>query len=329
MSGFFNKTDANIHRFNVWGRKHRAWRAIIYIVAFCSFWPAIAAYYLARFLKRKIGQPIGKPLAAALIGFGILINISWLASASSSPQTTTQTPQVASQQKVEQKPEPSPSKEPEKVELYKIVSVTDGDTLKVDLNGTTETVRLIGIDTPETVDPRTTVQCFGQEASDYAKSLLTGKSVKLEADSSQGERDKYNRLLRYIILEDGTNINKKMITDGYAYEYTYNTPYKYQSEFKVAQQDATNASRGLWAANTCAGQRTKSQAATSTAPVTDQSSAAANCNIKGNISSDDEKIYHVPGGKYYDKTKIDTSKGERYFCSEAEAQAAGWRASKV
>jgi micrococcal nuclease len=140
---------------------------------------------------------------------------------------------------------------PTQKELYVVTQVVDGDTFKVSIGGKTETLRMIGIDTPETVDPRKSVQCFGLEASNKAKSLLIGKKVRLEADSSQGERDKYGRLLRYAYLEDGTFFNKLMISDGYAHEYTYNTPYQYQSEFKQAETDARNNKRGLWADDAC------------------------------------------------------------------------------
>ena len=136
-------------------------------------------------------------------------------------------------------------------DLYTVSSVIDGDTIQVVIDNKKEAIRLIGIDSPETVDPRKPVQCFGKEASAKAKSLLSGKSVRLESDPTQGERDKYQRLLRYVFLEDGTNFNKLMISEGYAHEYTYNIPYKYQSEFKQAQKDAEENKRGLWADNAC------------------------------------------------------------------------------
>lgn len=131
-------------------------------------------------------------------------------------------------------------------ETYEVVKVVDGDTLSLSMNGKTEVLRLIGMDTPETVDPRKPVQCFAKEASAKAKEMLMGKKVRIEADPSQGELDKYNRLLRYIFLEDGTFYNKLMIEEGYAHEYTYNTPYKYQSEFKEAEAKAREAKRGFW-----------------------------------------------------------------------------------
>lgn len=136
---------------------------------------------------------------------------------------------------------------------YKVVSVVDGDTIKVSINGSTETIRIIGLNTPETVDPRKEVECFGKEASNKAKELLSNKTVTLEVDPSQGERDKYGRLLRYVFMDNGTDFSKYMITNGYAYEYTYNTPYKYQSSYKSAQSQAQANKTGLWAPNTCNG----------------------------------------------------------------------------
>lgn len=135
--------------------------------------------------------------------------------------------------------------------LYKILKVIDGDTIMVSINGKKETLRLIGMDTPETVDPRKPVQCFGNEASIKAKLLLENKSVELGNDPTQGELDKYKRLLRYVYLPDGTFFNKFMIREGYAHEYTYNIPYKYQREFKLAEKEAREAKRGLWADNAC------------------------------------------------------------------------------
>lgn len=134
---------------------------------------------------------------------------------------------------------------------YKVIKIIDGDTLVASINGKNETLRLIGLDTPETVDPRKPVQCFGREASSKAKELLTGQPVRLEAEPSQGERDKYNRLLRYLFLEDGTNYQDYMIRQGYAHEYTYNIPYKYQTQFKQAEDEARFAKRGLWADGAC------------------------------------------------------------------------------
>lgn len=135
-------------------------------------------------------------------------------------------------------------------ELFDVIKVVDGDTIAVTMNGKSETIRLIGIDTPETVDPRTTVQCFGKEATAKLKSII-GKRVAIERDEREGERDKYDRLLAYIHTADGLFINKYLIEQGFAYEYTYDDPYKYQKEFKAAQAAAKAAKRGLWAPNAC------------------------------------------------------------------------------
>lgn len=136
---------------------------------------------------------------------------------------------------------------------YSVSSVVDGDTLKINKDGSIITLRLIGLDTPETVDPRKPVQCFGKEASSKAKELLTGKKVRIETDSTQGNLDKYGRTLAYLYREDGLFYNKYMIEQGYAHEYTYGTPYKYQTEFKNAQKSAQTNSLGLWSSNTCNG----------------------------------------------------------------------------
>ncbi len=129
-----------------------------------------------------------------------------------------------------------------------VVKVVDGDTIDVQMNGVVERIRLIGIDTPETKDPRKPVQCFGPEASKKAKDLLSGKKVFLEADASQGDRDKYGRLLRYVFLEDGTDFNWFMISEGFAREYTYKSPYKHQAQFRQAEINAHFSKKGLWSA---------------------------------------------------------------------------------
>jgi micrococcal nuclease len=167
---------------------------------------------------------------------------------SSLPENT----QIAT--KEEERSEPSSFESKNLGKKYKVLNVVDGDTIAVEIDGKKEVLRLIGMNTPETVDPRKPVECFGIEASKKAKEILSGKMVMLEKDETQGELDKYNRLLRYVYLEDGTSFNKLMIKEGYAYEYTYNTPYRYQAEFKAAQQKAEKEKRGLWANDACNGE---------------------------------------------------------------------------
>ncbi|MFZ2303464.1 MAG: thermonuclease family protein [Minisyncoccia bacterium] len=131
-----------------------------------------------------------------------------------------------------------------------VIRVIDGDTIIVLVNGAQEKIRLIGVDTPETVDPRGSVQCFGEEASEFTRSILVNQVVRLESDASQDDRDKYGRLLRYVFLGD-TLINKELISLGYGHEYTYRRVYKYQKEFKDAEMSARNSQEGLWSESAC------------------------------------------------------------------------------
>ena len=96
-----------------------------------------------------------------------------------------------------------------KQEIIELIKVVDGDTIIVKINGEEKSVRLIGIDTPEKDE------CFEKEATKKAKELMENKKIKLEADSSQDDNDKYGRLLRYIYLEDGTFVNEKLVEEGF------------------------------------------------------------------------------------------------------------------
>ena len=131
-------------------------------------------------------------------------------------------------------------------DVYSVIDIVDGDTARVVLNGEKFTVRLIGIDTPElnTANYKGK-ECFAGEAKARLTQLLEGKKVKLELDQTQGEYDRYNRLLAYIWLGEQL-VNQIMISEGYAFEYTYNLPYKYQTRFKKSEKEAREAMRGLW-----------------------------------------------------------------------------------
>lgn len=135
-----------------------------------------------------------------------------------------------------------------------VIKVFDGDTISVERNGVIEKVRFIGIDTPETKDPRKPVQCFGEEASKYTHSLLDNRRVRLEIDTSQGERDRYGRILAYVWRDDGVFLNRQLIAEGYAHEYTYqDKAYFYQDEFQKAEDLARTQAKGLWSPDTCNG----------------------------------------------------------------------------
>lgn len=196
----------------------------------------------------------------------------------------------------------------------KVTRVIDGDTIEIEGG---ERVRYIGIDTPETVDPRKPVQCFGIEASKKNKELVEGQRVRLEKDIT--DRDKYNRLLRYVWVGD-TFVNLELVKQGFAQSYSYPPDIKYQDRFIEAGREAREAKSGLW--NACLAE--PSTIATPL-PVLPEGSASDSCAIKGNISASGEKIYHLPGCGSYTKTQIDTVRGERWFCFETEAQTAGWR----
>ncbi len=141
-------------------------------------------------------------------------------------------------------------------EMIKVAHVVDGDTIKLE-DG--RVVRYIGIDTPETVDPRKPVQCFGKEASAQNRELVEGKEIRLVKDTS--ETDKYKRLLRYIYVGD-IFVNDYLVRNGYARSSSYPPDVKHQDQFRAAEQEARENKRGLWADGAC-----KTEEATTPIPV--------------------------------------------------------------
>jgi micrococcal nuclease len=201
-----------------------------------------------------------------------------------------------------------------------VTRVVDGDTIDVDLNGVIKRIRYIGMDTPETVDPDSPVECFGPEASERNQALVAGQMVELEKDVS--ETDQYGRLLRYVYVGDRM-INEELVLEGFATVATFPPDVKYIDRFVEAERQAREAGRGLWS-----GCRDNTQPLLSGGCPQGCISPPPGCEIKGNINSSGVKIYHVPSGDYYDATVIDTLRGERWFCTPDEAVANGWRASK-
>lgn len=128
---------------------------------------------------------------------------------------------------------------------YRVVSFSDGDTITVDMNGVEEEIRFIGVDTPEVHDPRVSVQCFGRVASEYTKSLIGSNNVRLEADAANTNRDRYNRLLRYVYLPDGRLVNAEIIKQGYGFAYTL-FPFSKADEFRGYEKNAREQDLGLW-----------------------------------------------------------------------------------
>jgi len=127
----------------------------------------------------------------------------------------------------------------------KVVAVHDGDTITVRIDGRTEKIRLIGIDSPELQDERQAYRDAGYAARDYARVLLGGEMVTLEPEPRQGDRDRYNRLLRYVILDDGTNANEELVRKGYARVYDkFNFTLK--PRFKAVEAEAKREKLGVW-----------------------------------------------------------------------------------
>jgi micrococcal nuclease len=131
----------------------------------------------------------------------------------------------------------------------RVTRVVDGDTIHVELGGKDYRLRYIGIDTPETVDPRRPVGCFGAEASERNRQLVEGRTVGLEKDVS--ETDSFGRLLRYVWVEDQM-VNEALVEEGYALAATYPPDVRYSGVFVSLQAHAREGNRGLWGA-ACSG----------------------------------------------------------------------------
>ncbi|RFU63469.1 thermonuclease family protein [Peribacillus glennii] len=251
-----------------------------------------------------------------------------------SPQTgqeqTTKKTQAPGNQKQDEFAEKITDENKPKTFSVTVVEVIDGDTVKIKMrDGRKETTRLLLIDTPETVHPTKPVQPFGPEASQFTKELLPpGKNVEVEPGIS--ERDKYGRLLAYFYV-DGKSVNKMLIEKGLArvaYVYAPNT--KYIDEFRKLQDKVRKKAIGIWSIENYATSdgfedSNKKPYARSNRDTVENTTASSceNPQIKGNINSRGEKIYHIPSGRHYAITKA-----ERMFCTEAGAKQAGFRKSQ-
>jgi micrococcal nuclease len=140
--------------------------------------------------------------------------------------------------------------------LYAVDHFIDGDTIAVRMNDKSETVRMIGIDTPETHKPNSPVQCYGPAAAAFTKNLIGNNRVRLESDSQNQDRDRYNRLLRYVYLPDGRLVEKELILGGYGFAYT-SFPFAKKDEFVAYEKQAQAANKGLWRNCTVTGESRK------------------------------------------------------------------------
>jgi len=203
----------------------------------------------------------------------------------------------------------------------RVTRIVDGDTIKVDIDGREFTVRYIGINTPETKAPNRPVEPFGPEAAAANERLVAGEVVFLEKDVS--ETDNFGRLLRYVWL-DGIMVNEELVREGYARVSTFPPDVKYAERLVQAEQEARKAAKGLWSMVTPTPIPTPT--ALSRCPG-GCLTPPPGCLIKGNITGDGRRIFHLPDSPYYERTKIDPEAGERWFCNPSEAEAAGWQAS--
>ncbi|MEP2639630.1 thermonuclease family protein [Roseobacter sp.] len=192
------------------------------------------------------------------------------------------------------------------------VRVVDGDT--IDVAGTR--VRLFGIDAPEAAQTCTTKQgrawdC-GAWVIDQVTTLFSGRLAVCEAITT----DKYDRVVARCSV-DGQDVGHELVSEGLAFAYR-----KYADEYVFAEKGAAIRDAGLHAGRVQNPSDFRKTHAAASGP------ADPACVIKGNISSTGTKIYHTPGQRYYARTGIRTDQDERWFCSAADARAAGWRAAK-
>lgn len=195
--------------------------------------------------------------------------------------------------------------------LGRVAGVADGDTLTLDVDGDRQRIRLHEIDTPE----------HDQPWSDQARGALARKVAGKYVRVTVAAVDDYGRTVGKVWL-GSRDINRELVREGHAWVYR-----RYlQDESLLADEAAARAARrGLWRQADPVAPWQWRQAARSRAP---QQGASALCDIKGNINRRGERIYHRPGDRHYRQTRIDPSRGERWFCSTAEAERAGWRSTR-
>lgn len=197
--------------------------------------------------------------------------------------------------------------------VYGAARVIDGDTIDVD----GQVVRLHGIDAPENGQ-----RCMAQTSRSYACGVDSENYlralVRPGVSCVGSEFDAYDRLIA-VCKSNGVDLNRQMVLAGHAVAYR-----KYSMDYVNEESEASSAQRGLWAGKFEMPWDFRSKAWSSAS----EKIPLEGCPIKGNINRKGEKIYHAPWSNSYSRTKINTAKSERWFCSEAEALAAGWRAPR-
>jgi endonuclease YncB( thermonuclease family) len=194
--------------------------------------------------------------------------------------------------------------------------VSDGDTLRI---GATK-VRIFGIDAPEKAQNCGLWAC-GVAAKARLAALTRGREVACVARDT----DKYGRTVA-TCRAGGVDLGGALVSEGLAWAFT-----RYGADYVALEAQARRAERGIWrvaAAEAPWDYRAEVKAERARAAETRAAAEAGECRVKGNISAKGEKIYHLPGSAIYPKVRISTAKGERWFCDETAAIAAGWRGAK-
>ena len=192
------------------------------------------------------------------------------------------------------------------------VRVIDGDTLDV---GQTR-IRLHGIDAPEIDHPCTTLTGQNWACGDWVTRQVRDRYQGAVAECDAIDIDRYGRTVARCFV-DGKDVGKTLVQNGFAFAYR-----KYSLDYDLDEKAALVADRGVH------GFIMQSPARYRLTRIKGRVGDDPNCQIKGNISAKGVRIYHVRGQKFYDRTQISTAKGERWFCSEAQARASGWRRAK-
>lgn len=183
-----------------------------------------------------------------------------------------------------------------------VIEVKDGDTIRLENQ---ETIRLIGIDTPELGQGQTEDECYAEKAKKEAEALLLGKKVRLELD--QNKMDHFGRTLAYVYL-DNLFVNEKLLQQGTGKYFMDTVNTKYSSLFIAAADQAHGQKTGLW--QECA------------------PDPKLGCQIKGNIDRLDHRWYHLASFRHYQQTDVNLKNGDQWFCTEAEAIKAGFEKAR-
>ena len=240
-------------------------------------------------------------------------------------------------------PSPTPVNTPttdSRFTIARVVNVIDGATIDVESDGQVFRVRYLGIEIPNEVSSGENVSSLSQRALQFNRHLVEDETVELEKGTV--DTDASGRLLRYVYV-NGEMVNETLLINGYATVASFPPDFQHQTHFAVLEESARKNQRGLWTSSELP--------LDEEAPLTpvqpfeggtlplppDMRSSATVCDysntdnpvIKGNVDRQtEERIYHVPGGFFYSTTAVSISDGDRWFCTEEEAVAAGWKKSK-